>query len=362
LRTFVVSARYDLAWFYGGVAIAFLMLGLNVALGVPIVALFWLWLLGFDGPHMAAAFTRTYLDREEWRTRPLVLLGSLLAFAVGPLALLLDRATGGDQAFLAFLAVGALYGFYHVVRQHYGFLALYKSVNADHESFTIDKVFLYFGCWVPYVYFMLTHPRARVLMRLPAALAPWERVASLALAGAWGLVLLVWLARALTRERCWAKIAYLGVTVPLYGLIYFGLATLEPRYALSNGPDQDFLLISFMNTLPHNVQYVGLVWFHNENRYRGPGDFGPARVVSRSLGRYLAACLGFSAIYFLLAAWTGVFPGARLFAKDAWLGPFTATQVGLSLWWGLAIHHYVLDQKIWRIRGDPVLKRNLGLA
>ena len=41
--------------------------------------------------------------------------------------------------------------------------------NADHRDFRIDKWFLYFGCWVPYVYFMLTHPRARVLMKLPVA-------------------------------------------------------------------------------------------------------------------------------------------------------------------------------------------------
>jgi hypothetical protein len=33
-----------------------------------------------------------------------------------------------------------------------------------------------------------------------------------------------------------------------------------------------------------------------------------------------------------------------------------------TIWWGIALNHYYLDQKIWRIRGDERLKKNLGLA
>ena len=40
----------------------------------------------------------------------------------------------------------------------------------------------------------------------------------------------------------------------------------------------------------------------------------------------------------------------------------TWNQIGLCLWWGLAMNHYYLDQKIWRIRGDDELKRSLRLA
>ena len=90
-------------------------------------------------------------------------------------------------------------------------------------------------------------------------------------------------------------------------------------------------------------------------------EFGPAAWLNRTYVRFLLAVFVFSIGYVALACWTGVFPHCTLFA-GAHVGPFTASQVGLCLWWGLALHHYILDQRIWRVRGDPALKRNLGLA
>ena len=62
----IVGPRYDLGWFFGGAAVSLLALGLCLGAGVPIVVLWWTWILAFDGPHIAAAFTRTYVDLEEW--------------------------------------------------------------------------------------------------------------------------------------------------------------------------------------------------------------------------------------------------------------------------------------------------------
>ena len=39
----------------------------------------------------------------------------------------------------------------------------------------------------------------------------------------------------------------------------------------------------------------------------------------------------------------------------------TATQLGLCVWWGIALHHYLIDQYIWRIKGDAALAADLGL-
>src|SRR4051812_37457063 len=128
-KPWIVSPRFDLGWFFGGAALSLLMLALYAA-GVPVVVLFWTWLLAFDGPHIAAAFTRTYLDRAEWRQRGTLLRRSLLAFAVGPAFLLLAVAIASPQPFYLFLGLAALYGYHHVVRQHYGFLALYRARGA----------------------------------------------------------------------------------------------------------------------------------------------------------------------------------------------------------------------------------------
>ena len=364
----IVSPRYDLPWFFGGALASVAAIGLVFAARVPIVVLYWIWLLAFDGPHIGAAFTRTYLDRDEWRTRRRVLLVSLLAFAVGPVFLTANLATGTTEPFQLYLGLATLYGYYHVVRQHYGFLALYKArtKDADRIDFHVDRAFLYASCWAPYAYFILTHPRARVLLRL-APDGPnggLEKAAVAATLVVWGAATLAFLVRLLPRlgERLRRPhVPYLIVTAALYAVTYLVVGRYEPVYAASRGPDQDFLLIQILVTLPHNVQYLGLVWFHNRNRYgSAEGDPGPARAVNRTPARYLAACLAFSGVvYFLSAASTGVFPGIQFFL-EAKVGPFTANQLALCAWWGLAFNHYYLDQKIWRIRGDDRLKRALG--
>jgi hypothetical protein len=367
----IVSRRYDLAWFFGGALASLAVLALHFAAHVPIVVLFWTWILAFDGPHIGAAFTRTYVDREEWRSRRRVLLVSLLSFAVGPLFLALNLATGSPDPFLLFLGAATFYGYYHVVRQHYGFLALYKARNRDGDrvDFRIDRAFLYVGCWAPYFYFLLTHPKARVLLHLSpnGPTGTLERAAVVLCLGVWGAALLAFLVRLFARPRerlRQPQTAYLLITVLLYSVVYFFVARFEPVYAQSNGPDQDFLLLSVVVVIFHNVQYLGLVWFHNRNRYGAPADadFGAARPLNRSIGTFLLACLIFSGVVYLgFAASTGVFPVFHFGLNTRW-GSITLNQLGLCLWWGLAINHYYLDQKIWRIRGDGRLKKNLGLA
>jgi hypothetical protein len=362
----IVSAPYDITWFFGGAALSLLVLALYLA-GAPILALWWAWILFFDGPHIAAAFTRTYLDTGEWRTRRSALLSSLLAFVVGPACLLLTLPLGSPDPFLLFLALSAFYGYYHVVRQHYGFLSLYRAVGdeRDQRRFALDRWTLYVGCWAPYVYFLLSHPRARAVLRLaPGDPSAVERVLMVAAVAAWALAVGSLLVRtALTRERVVGpRSTYLFVTLGLYSLIYFAVARMEPAYARSNGPDQDFLLLSVLVTVFHNVQYLGLVWFHNRNRYRAAGGFGPAGWLNRTPALYLASCVLFSVVVYAASACsTGVFPGCAVLL-DARVGPFSANQLGLCLWWGLAINHYYLDQKIWRVGSDPELRRNLGLA
>jgi hypothetical protein len=388
----IVSREFDLAFIFGGALLSLVAVGLTLGAGVSMAAVYWLWLFVFDGPHFAAAYTRTYADRAEWRARRGMLLGTIVvSFAVGPIALAANVATGTNDPFLLYLGFAALYGVYHVVRQHYGFLALYKAAARDYGrlDFHIDKWALYAGCWAPYVWFMVTHPRARKILQLPSdgPLSAVEQAIAWLAVGAFAAAVVLPLGRALARAGARAlgepKVLYLLFTDLLYGATFFWLATREPVYSASRGPDEDFLLLNVVTVVYHDIQYVALVWWHNRNRYhemRGTAatgapvpedararfaaavaEFGPARWVSGSYVSFAFACLAFSAVYCALACWTGVFPHCALF-PELRLGPVTSSQIGLCLWWGLALHHYILDQKIWRVRGDPVLKANLGLA
>jgi len=362
-----VARGYDLLWFFGGAALSLAFLAFYFG-GVSIVLLWWAWLLGLDGPHIAAAFTRTYLDREEWRQRPRLLVASLLlAFGLGPAALAAGAATGSRDLFRLYLLGGSLYGIAHVIRQHYGFLALYKTrAGIRGTGWHLDKWTLYAGTWLPYFHLLLTHPRLRAVLKLPdtAAGSPGRLVQEgLAI----GLVVL-WLgAMVLALVRAGGALrgpagTYLALTIALYGLVYFAIGPLEPTYAASNGLDQDFLLLAAVLTAFHNVQYMGLVWHYNRTRYQREGGHGWAAPLSATLARYVGACLVFSAVVYLgFACAAGVYPGCMILPGRR-LGPFTASEIGLCLWWGLAIHHYYLDQRIWRVRQDPVLRETLGLA
>jgi len=358
----IVSRGFDLTLFFGGAALSLIALAL-FALGTPIVALWWIWLLAFDGPHIGAAFTRTYLDRQEWIRRPALLAGSLLTFVIGPAFLLIGIALRSDDPFLLYLGLATFYGYYHVVRQHYGFVALYNAASRefDRHTLTRDRWTLYLGSWLPYAYFLLSHPRARVLIGIPASSG--VAIVRSALVVAW-CVTVMWFVWSNLRRRTFSqpKVAYLLTTVTLHGAIYFVISRFEPVYRASTGPDQDFLLISILIVIFHNVQYLGLVWFHNRNRYGTSTGHGVAQLVNSSPMFFLAACALFSSvIYLTFACSTGVFPGCAPLS-DRRLGPVTWNQIGLCLWWGLALNHYFLDQKIWRIRGDQELKRNLRLA
>src|SRR5215207_7144902 len=122
---------FDLTFFFGGAVLALFALALAVLFRSSIVLLAWVWILLFDGPHMMALYTRTYFDPKARRERRGLLYGSLAVFAVGPVFLALSIAMRSDAAFLAFIGFASIYGYYHVVRQHYGFVALYRAKTKE---------------------------------------------------------------------------------------------------------------------------------------------------------------------------------------------------------------------------------------
>jgi hypothetical protein len=356
----LVSRRFDLTFLFGGAAVGLLAAAAALAFPGAIVLIWWGWTLVSDGPHMMAAYTRTYLDPEARKLRPKLLWGSLACFALGPACLLANVLTGSDGPFLLFLGAVTAYGYNHLVRQHYGFLALYKAKAGERSraGFWLDKWCLYVGCWVPYVYFLVTHPSARALLGLAVAPPAWI---GWLLGGAFAAAVLVLFGHSIRTGSRLPKLAYAALALGLHGGAYFALGRFEPVYAQSTGPDQDFLMLTVLLSTFHNVQYMALVYIHNRSRYGG-GEHAAASWLARRLGRYLLVLGGFSLLLYLpLAASTGVFPHLQSFVGTH-LGPFSVNQLFLALYWGIAVHHYVVDQYIWRIKDDPELRRHLGLA
>jgi hypothetical protein len=331
----LISRPVDLALVSGSALAGYLYLALYAVFQVPIGYLWWFWSVGFDGTHIFATATRTYLDREARMQSRRLLFGSAAAFfSLGPLMVL-----AGQKALLA-LVVGT-WAYYHVMRQHYGFLMLYKVKNRDLAAADnrLDGRFLFLMLVAPPVHrFLMHHPEE---LGLPpglalARVAPWtELLLFSAVALGAGAFLLRQLERLRASEPLnLPKLLLVGAVIPLHWLTF---AFMSWRAAVPT------------ITIAHNLQYHALVWFHNRNKYGDPAAgrrFGRLpHAVSASLLAYAGLGLLFSLAYRL--------PGYQL---------GRVSDLAFGFFCGFGLTHYYLDSKIWRVRRDPELRRLLGLA
>src|SRR5438093_7477531 len=151
----IISAREDLVWFIGSVAASYALLILYVAGVLPLIPMVAGWAILIDAPHVFGTFSRTYFDASEWKTRKRLLLGSLLFFIVGPAMVLAGAG-------FTFFFIAALWAYYHLVKQHYGFMVLYKKKNHDLAPVdnALDRLLLMFAFNYPFVAFIANDPSA----------------------------------------------------------------------------------------------------------------------------------------------------------------------------------------------------------
>ena len=129
-----INRKDDLVWFIDSVVARYLFLATNLTLvkmGMSVMLMVWIWALGFDGPHVFGTISRTYADTEERRKRARLYYGTLSLFLLGPMMLLLDVVLHTNIFGPAFFFFASLWAYYHLVKQHYGFMILYKKKNND---------------------------------------------------------------------------------------------------------------------------------------------------------------------------------------------------------------------------------------
>ncbi|HEU0123824.1 MAG TPA: hypothetical protein VFQ91_25050 [Bryobacteraceae bacterium] len=324
----IISQREDLTWFIGSSLAGYLALSL-FASGFPVFPLQLLWMLGIDGPHVVATVTRTYLDREARRA-----LGPAL-WAIVPFSLIGPAAGLAGQLPLFFL-FAVSWQHLHIVKQHYGFVMLYKAKNKerDRRDLRLDRWFLLSSMWTPFLGFVV-------------ATRPWF--------GVWGdtiwsgvlalylTLAVVWIAR--QAQKMVQKVPLNVPKMALFGVI-LPLQWLSFHHAAAYGPD-GVLRAGIILGLFHSLQYHRLLWFHNRNRYRTPGALernGLAAVLANSVWGYLAVAIGLNLVL-------SVLPVAFAPWRD----------MAVAATWGLAFTHYFLDSKIWRVQGNQELASALRL-
>jgi hypothetical protein len=357
----IINAREDLLWFVGSVASSYALLVLYVTGVLPLIPMVAGWAILIDAPHVFGTLSRTYFDAFEWKTRKRLLLGSLLFFVVGPTLVLLGLG-------FTFFFVAALWAYYHLVKQHYGFMVLYKKKNNDLASVdnALDRWLLMFAFNYPFVAFIANDPSA--MARVPPMLRSGvNSVAMLLLVGTIGLGVL-WLGRQIQRA-----VLRQTLDVPKYLL----LAAAIPMHwivLLTPMPNKPIAIVAIL-TVYHNLQYHRLIWFHNQ-KYSGMGvspvdhaqdahatlraKYGPAELISRRLLYYIAFGILFGLLYQGPRQVLG-YLGLKSSHGAPTAGLSVPIQLGVAFLWAYAFIHYYLDSKIWRVRRDPSVGKALNM-
>jgi hypothetical protein len=389
----IISARDDLVWLIGSVASSYVLLVLYVNGILPLIPMVALWAILIDAPHVFGTFSRTYFDRTERHSRARLLWGSLLFFAIGPLMVYAGAA-------LVFFFLAALWAYYHLVKQHYGFMVLYKKKNNDLAPVdnALDRLLLLFAFNYPFVAFIARDPEA--MKRVPAALQSGVNGLATILLLATIVLAVAWLGRQIQRA-----VTGDALNVPKYLL----LAAAIPMHwivLLTPMPHKPIAIVAIL-TVYHNLQYHRLIWFHNKKYVRSgsAGDrvsasdrgsassptvmeglssntsdrgssptvmegsssdatylrqkYGAAELISRRLLYYIAFGILFGLIYQGPRQILGYI--ALKNSESAVADPSFATQLGISFLWGYAFIHYYLDSKIWRVRRDPSVGKALNM-
>ncbi len=327
----IISQRQDLIWFIGSALISYLALGL-MTLGVGVALIQFIWFFGIDGPHVQSTITRTYFDKAErarlgwflWIPVPLLLLGPAMVWA------------GGAGLFFLF---AVCWQQFHIVKQHFGFMMLYKAKNKDRDrtDFLLDRWLLLSSLLIPLGMFVL---RTQPIITNTFPFVAWLPTVAI---GLYGILAIVWLLRQSQKLRVgapmnWPKLGLLLTVIPLQWLALLSASHYGPNGILRAG---------ITLGLFHSFQYHRLMWFHNRNRYTEPGALErhglAARLVS-NVGVYLAIAIGLNLVLNFI-------PSALL--------PYQTAQAAV---WGVAFTHYCMDARIWRVRSDKGLAAALRMA
>lgn len=377
----IVGPATDLPWFIFGALAGYAMFFLHAGLALNMFTVWLVWYVFLDVPHFFGTYARTYLDKEELRTRKRLLFGSLAFPLIGPAILLvcyfLYRSgtdwVRHDLPFDLLVMFVSLWAYWHVVRQHYGIMALYKRKNVDTAGADrwIDQSLLYVGLLAPFAALVVRHPSARLEIFLPAG-AP--------VPGSWdywlvqGTILAVigvCVTFAARQVYLWGtgqainvpKILFLLGVVPLHIFVCYHPAVLTAP----------LVAIAAFVTIFHDIQYYAIVWNYQRNRIHRPGvdksRFGWAAAVSKNLFIFMTCAVALGVGSFLLGCVVKVDMGCTgwvppVISSDDYplFGHFSLQHVFFGIALGFIMHHYFVDQFIWRPSKDAQLRKDLKLT
>lgn len=343
----IISRNQDIIWLQGsvlaGLALLFLFFSIpglnsaNYSVAHPAVLTLLLWGVLLDGTHVFGTYARTYFAPDKQSRLGLPSNLSWAVIAVGPAIALVDYifCTPGPSLigqagwiFRYFLMAAYLWAFWHLIRQHYGIMILYRRKAGDYQG-NLDTAFLWTGCLYPYLRFGLSDYYAKSGLPLAVPLEWFSQarmVLDIGFVVALAALAFMWLRRQGEHPiKLGPKHAFLLIVVS-FNILVFSLL-------------ENLLTITAALTIFHNLQYHRIVFLYEK---------GKNRIPMGTIYRYLGLGALFGVLWY----------GPRV------LGPAVSStnlirNIILGVGWGIAFHHYVIDARIWKVRKQPAVAQTL---
>ena len=339
--------------------------------------LFYLYGPLVDAPHLWATIARTYTDKDEWAARRKLFLGSLVWFGIGPAVILIPYAmraafhlAPGTEiwGWVVWSNFFTFYALFHINKQHWGFISLYKRKNADSADVgenRVDSFFFYTAIWLPYAA-MLSAPWYADFDGKPffppgiaAALHGLCHVAFLAICVAYVAFQIDRWRKGNVRNG--PKLVYMATIIPLNYLAFAIHPLLAAFWVVITG-------------LGHCAQYHRVVWAYGQTRYAG--KTGATRklpsAIFENVGLYVVLGVAFG-IVMLQGPGSGIVKDhmagvlqASFFRRAfEFLAPVAGVALGVKVAAafvsGVRLHHFYVDSKIWRVSKSAELAKNLNV-
>ncbi len=412
----IISKREDLLWFIFSSAACFIVIITYYLLtecfaldkNLCIIAIYFVWAIFFDGTHAFATYTRTFLDKEYYQENKYLLLQSLVVFLVGPLFLLSiyfinNNLNEVSVAFIIFNRFGLCFAYYHLIRQHWGFVVLYRNKNDEIDDITrkLDGLLLTFGSIYPFVHGQ--HHRIEpmhISETLTIPMEAWINVSAYIVVLALVLFLFSFSDKLQSVRSNIRAIAYIALTASMVIKLvqYFTLSQLlqfvsiicligliitiityaiflfkkrEIIYQIANNYPKWLLLFTVIFsynlilhlplslyiiiaslTIFHNIQYHKIINYYNGNKYKSGEKerFGFAVTLAQKMTIFITMALAFNLISYV-----------PRFASNFLITNEFINYILSSFFWGIAFHHYYLDSIIWKVKNNVQLSSVLKI-
>lgn len=347
---FIVSPAFDAFFFFASAFAVLIAWAASAGFGVKGFYILAAVAVVSNGPHLVSTWTRVYMDKREWRARPVHLFVVPLFIAAGVVTLIQTMGVRGSQILHTTLLYWAVW---HFVAQNWGLLRIYQKRSGEPDSswaVKLERPLLFtFVAWC-LLHRLQTGPRRLFGTEVLYPKIPLELVNVLLAASV--VMAVAWIALRIREGRTsWTKSALVRAGF----LLAAGMGFFVPFLLITTDDTTAFAAAACW----HGLQYLGIMRFYHRNAWRG-GVHPDAKIISwvsqPGWGRlflYIALLMCLAGSGYII-----IYTGSFLTQGTGW----SVYTWGSAVWLSLTFSHYYIDGVIWKLSRDPKVAQRLAVA